>query len=262
MVYKESPLCSQCSVCWAAASLLNKLASRKLWYPLSHWVLLQHFWRLIWDLEADVFTSLSLAQHFWPTRKAAPARHHRTVLLWGEGASPSKPRRWVSVAQRNLERLGNQPGSPTHHTGKNPGSNSGLPQEAEREFDQFSKGTQVTPSWGCVWNCVFRVQGAGWKYCAVWGCVKVWACNVSWLWSKCGVLIRRSVVNSYGLQWALTGPLVQVLYGLTAAKAHTKSRKRRGGDEWSKWCYLFCPCVPERFSLPPLHIPHPFHLCL
>jgi hypothetical protein len=45
----------------------------------------------------------------------------------------------VLVAQRNLEMLGNQSGSPTHQTGKNPGSNSDLPQEAEGESDQFLK---------------------------------------------------------------------------------------------------------------------------
>jgi hypothetical protein len=46
------------------------------------------------------------------------------------------------VAQKNLER--NQPGSPAHQTGKNPGSNSGLPQEAEGNSDPLSKCTLIT----------------------------------------------------------------------------------------------------------------------
>jgi hypothetical protein len=36
--------------------------------------------------------------------------------------------------------------SPAYQTGKNPGSNSGLPQEAEEESDQFP--TRVTTFWG------------------------------------------------------------------------------------------------------------------
>jgi hypothetical protein len=47
-----------------------------------------------------------------------------------------------------MERLRNQPGSLTHQTGKNLGSNSGLLQEAEVESDQLSKGTLATTLWG------------------------------------------------------------------------------------------------------------------
>jgi hypothetical protein len=59
------------------------------------------------------------------------------VDLGGGSLSPSELRRQVLVAQRNLKRLRNQLGSPTYQTGKNLGSNSGLPQEAEGESDQL-----------------------------------------------------------------------------------------------------------------------------
>jgi hypothetical protein len=61
----------------------------------------------------------------------------------------------ASDAQRNLVRCRNQrgEGSTAHQTGKSPGSNSGLPQEAEGETDHLPETTQV--------------QGAGWKYCAM-----------------------------------------------------------------------------------------------
>jgi hypothetical protein len=52
------------------------------------------------------------------------------------------------VAQRNPERLRNQFGNPTHQTGKNLGSNSGLPQETERESDQFPAETPKKPPFG------------------------------------------------------------------------------------------------------------------
>jgi hypothetical protein len=53
------------------------------------------------------------------------------VNLGEGGLSPGELRRRVPVAQRKLERLRNQLGNPAHQTGKNAGSKSGLPQEAE-----------------------------------------------------------------------------------------------------------------------------------
>jgi hypothetical protein len=155
----------------------------------------------------------------------------------GEGShSPHELRRWVPVAQRKLERFRNQLGSPTHQTGNNLGSNSGLSQKAEGESDQLSKVTLVTTFWG--WNHAFRVQGAEWKYCAVWEYMKVQARDVVWLRSECGVPIHRCVVNSYALGWALTGPLVWGLYGLTTAKRHLNPCEGSSG-RWLKWVVLF-----------------------
>jgi hypothetical protein len=185
IVYKEGPLCSWGTwVPRVAASLLNKLASQKLWCPLCLWVLLQHFWGPACDLEGGVLSSLLPAQCLQPAGRAAPARHHWTVLIQG-------PRRRVPVAQRNLERLWNQPGSPAHQTG-----NSGLPQEAEGSLINSQRHTS---NHLLGWNHVCQVQGAGWKHCAVWECVKLRTWDIAWLWSECGVPIHWSVMNSYGL---------------------------------------------------------------
>jgi hypothetical protein len=83
-----------------------------------------------------------------------------TWLCWSRGGSlsPSELRRWVPVAQRNLERLGNQPRNPTHQTGKNTGSDSGLSQEGEGESDQLSKDTHVTTFFGGVETMSFRFR--------------------------------------------------------------------------------------------------------
>jgi hypothetical protein len=138
---KEVPLCSQGSTFGLEsaellpACLINLLPKSFGVLSVSLWALLQHFWRLILGSEGGVFTSLLQAQCPWPTGRATPARHHHTTLIQGEGASLQVSQ--VPVAQRNPERLGNQLGSPTHQTGKNLGSNSGLPQEAEGESDQF-----------------------------------------------------------------------------------------------------------------------------
>jgi hypothetical protein len=68
------------------------------------------------------------------------------------------------------------------------------------------------------WNRVSYVQGVGWKYCAVWDCVKVWAWDAAQQRSECRVPVCRSVVNSYGPGWTLTRPPVWDLYRLTTAK--------------------------------------------
>jgi hypothetical protein len=69
------------------------------------------------------------------------------------------------VAQRNPERLGNQPGSPTHHTGKNLGSKSGLPQEAEGESDQLPKTPEKPRFWGETVSFRFREWGGSTVLC-------------------------------------------------------------------------------------------------
>jgi hypothetical protein len=95
-------------------------------------------------------------------------------------------------------------------------------------------------------NQVFQVQGAWWKYCGVWECVKVWAWDITWLQNECGVLICRPMVNSYGLGWALTGPLIQEFYGLTITKGCLYPHEG-SGCRWTKWMVLFVfPCVLER----------------
>jgi hypothetical protein len=65
----------------------------------------------------------------------------RLVDLRERSFSPGEPRRWVSVTQRNTERLGDHLGSPAHQTRKNLGSNLGLPYKAEGESDQLPANT-------------------------------------------------------------------------------------------------------------------------
>jgi hypothetical protein len=70
------------------------------------------------------------------------------MLIPGREPLPRRAEEISLVAQRNLERLGNQPRSPTHQTGKNMGSNSGLLQKAEAKSDQLPKDTLVTAPLG------------------------------------------------------------------------------------------------------------------
>jgi hypothetical protein len=56
-------------------------------------------------------------------------------------------------------------GGTTHQTGKNLGSYSGLPQEAERELDHLSMGHPSNYLFRC--ETMSQVQGVVWKYCVV-----------------------------------------------------------------------------------------------
>jgi hypothetical protein len=91
----------------------------------------------------------------------------------------------ASDAQWNPVRCRNQrgEGSTTHQNGKNLASNSGLPHEAEGELDHFLM-RQVSNCLFLGWNHVSQVQGAGWKYCVVWECVKLQASDAAQLQSK------------------------------------------------------------------------------
>jgi hypothetical protein len=60
--------------------------------------------------------------------------------------------------QWNPVRRRNQLGSTAHQIGKNPGLNSGLPQEAEGETDHLPE-TLVTACWGETVSLRFREQG-------------------------------------------------------------------------------------------------------
>jgi hypothetical protein len=75
----------------------------------------------------------------------------------------------ASDTQRIPVRCRNQPGSAAHHTGKNPGSNSGLLQEAERETDHLLETASNHLLW---WSRVSQVQTGGQKYCAMQKCVR------------------------------------------------------------------------------------------
>jgi hypothetical protein len=63
----------------------------------------------------------------------------------------------ASDAQWNPVRSRNQFGSTAHQPDKNPGSNSGFPQEAEREIDHhpetISNHLLVSQVWGVGWKC-------------------------------------------------------------------------------------------------------------
>jgi hypothetical protein len=63
---------------------------------------------------------------------------------------------------RNLRGKGNT----AHQTGKNPGSNSGLPQEAEGETDHLPVRHPSNRLLAGE-NRVSQVWGVGWKYSAV-----------------------------------------------------------------------------------------------
>jgi hypothetical protein len=79
-------------------------------------------------------------------------------------------------------------------------------------------------------------------------CLRVNMCewDIAWLQSECRVLIHGSLVNSYGLRWALTGPLVRDLYRLTMTKRHLSPYKG-SSQRQMKWVVLFAlPCVSER----------------
>jgi hypothetical protein len=64
-------------------------------------------------------------------------------------------------------------GSTTHQTGKNLGSNSGLPQEAEGELDHLPMGHPVTTIFG-VKLCLSGSESS----MEVWYCIRVYE-NVS-----------------------------------------------------------------------------------
>jgi hypothetical protein len=158
-----------------------------------------------------VFTSLSLAQ------RATLASHHLTC--WSNGRKPlSQQTKEVNFGcTKELGKTWEPTSEPYSSDDKEPLFEF-RPALRGRKGVWLtpSRDTQVTPSWG--WNHVSQFQGVGWKCCAVWECVKMWAWNAAQLKSKFRVLIHRSMVNSYGPGWALTGPLVWGLYILTIAK--------------------------------------------
>jgi hypothetical protein len=93
MVYKESPLCCRCSAFGhksaesLLACLINLLPESFGALSVSVTAFLQHFWRLAWNLEGGVFTSLSPVPCHQPTRRATPARLPPDHVDLGEGAS-------------------------------------------------------------------------------------------------------------------------------------------------------------------------------
>jgi hypothetical protein len=122
------------------------------------------FWRL-WFVTSILLECISCT---------ARRRSHQASmdsLIQGRDSSSQ----WVRVkaldAQWNLVRHRNQQGegSTAHQTGKNLGSNSGLPQEAEGETELLRETDSKHLLW---WSHVSQVRGAGWKYCAIWKCVR------------------------------------------------------------------------------------------
>jgi hypothetical protein len=76
-------------------------------------------------------------------------------------------------------------------------------------------GRKVSPPPGLTQVSLSRsktLTSRHWKWGGNLGCLHVKVCewDIAWLQSKCGVMIHRSVANSYGLGWVLTGPLVQL----------------------------------------------------
>jgi hypothetical protein len=128
---RKTPLLSGLSlwtqVSWVSPGLLNKLASPKLLCPISLSETPCNISGVfVWDLEWCfhlITGAKSLAyQEGWPCQ--VPTDH---VDPRGRSLSHDKLRRQVLVTQKNPERLRNQFKNPTHQTGKNLGSNSGLP---------------------------------------------------------------------------------------------------------------------------------------
>jgi hypothetical protein len=256
MIYKESPLCS-----WGSA--FGHESAESLPACLIN-LLPESFGALsasesscnisgdiIWDLDGGVFTSLLLAQ------LPQPARHHWTMLI--QGREPLS--QWVPVAQKNLERLGNQTGSTAHYTGKNPGSNSDLPQEAEGESDQLSICTLVTAFLGvkpCLSGSGSRVE--------VLSCVGVYE-NTS---------LRRSLVTKRvwrpdpwvhrELIWSRVNPNSASGPGLIWTHYGQEMPNFLQGEwpEMDEVSGVICSplCAGEEDPLPPLHSPYPFCLCL
>jgi hypothetical protein len=166
-----------------------------------------------------------------------------TSLCWSGGGSlsPSEPRRRVPVAQTNMERLRNQPGSPTHQTGKNPGSNSG----GRPGVWSTLKSTQVMPFWGvklCLSGSGSRVE--------VLCCVRV--CESASL--RCSLVMKQVWSPDpwvcCELRWSTVSPnrasglgLIQTYYG----QETPKSLRGCSCRQWTKWVVLFVlPCVPEK----------------
>jgi hypothetical protein len=74
--------------------------------------------------------------------------------------------------------------------------------------------------------------------------------DVAWLWSECRVLNLESMANSYDLGWALTGPQVQGLYGLTMAKRHLKFLwGTQLETKWVTYCSPLCVRGEDPLSL-------------
>jgi hypothetical protein len=223
-VYKAIPLCSQpldislLSLCQHNKMLLPAELSQG---PISQIKIpvtflggllpgLQRWW---------FFTSLVAGMHPPDRREnGLLIRCQQTAWSGGKTHPPGESGWGTQTHNRTWWGTGTNEGSGAHQTGKNPGSNSGLPQEAERESNQQPVRHPSNLLLG--WNRVS--QGVGQRYCAVLECVKVRAWDAVQLQSECGIPICRCVANSYGQGWALTRPLVQGFYGLTTAKEMPK----------------------------------------
>jgi hypothetical protein len=106
-----------------------------------------------------------------------------------------------------------------------------------------SRDTQVTPFCSETMSLRFREQSGSTVPCEN---VKVWAWDAAQLWSTFRVPIRGTMVNSYGLGWALTRPLFWGLYELTMAK-RCLNPCEGSCWRWRKQVALFVfPCVPDR----------------
>jgi hypothetical protein len=146
MVYKKGPLCSPCSAFGLESAelllvcLINLLPesfgapSLCLRNPTT-------FLEYSSRIQSSVFTSLLLAQCPWPTKRAdLPGA---TRPCWSKGREPLSQRtEKLSFSHtKDPKSLRNQIGNSTHQIGKNPGPNSGLPQEAEGESNQLPAET-------------------------------------------------------------------------------------------------------------------------
>jgi hypothetical protein len=207
MVYKESSLCSQDSAfgCVSTESLPACLIN---FLPESFGALSLHlshptFLGVRLKFRGLCFHLIVTSSVSRPSKRAAPAMHH--WMCWSKGRDPlySEPRRQVCSHKRTQKGSGTNLGAPLIRLVR---TWVRIYACFRRQNRSLINSQQRHPSNPLLrWNNISPDQGVGWKYCTVWECLKVQARHTAQLQSKCGVLICRSMMTSYGLVWALTG---------------------------------------------------------
>jgi hypothetical protein len=198
MVYKEGPLCSRGSAFGLKSTdllltcLINLLPkSFGTLFSLSEPFCnisggLPRIWRAVFSPPC-----------LWATSGATPARCHWTMLIQGEGAPlPASHGSKFWLHKRTWKGLGTNLGAPLIRLIR-----TWVQIQAcfRRQKGNLINSQRHLSHPFLGWNHIFQVQWVGWKFCAMWECVKVWACEVAWLQNKGGASILGSVVNSYGL---------------------------------------------------------------
>jgi hypothetical protein len=200
-------------------------------------------------IQSDVFASLFQAQCPQSVRKAI-CQAPPDILIQGSKVSKSLSlgdlRRQVLVTQRTWKGLGTKLGNLVIGLVRTWIRFLACLKRQKGSLINSQWDTLITAFWG--WN-LSQVQGAGWKYCAVWVCERVslrYSPAMKRVWSP----DLRVHGNSYGLEWIPTGPLVWGLYGLTMAKRCLNPSKEKGWRRWSKWCcFLLCAGEEDPYLL-------------